>query len=98
MVHLTTHLEHLSCYLLGILAFKLEAFIIPDTELPPKQKEIHPWATHGLAYTCAISYAYQASGLGPDQMKMNKSWEVDKAMYHLEWENRNRREIVIVHK
>jgi mannosyl-oligosaccharide alpha-1,2-mannosidase len=62
-------LEHLSCYLPGVLA--LGAFTLPDTELPPKQKEIHRWAAHGLAYTCAISYADQESGLGPDQMKMS---------------------------
>ena len=75
-------LEHLSCYLPGILA--LGAHILPDTDttttttteeeeeeiLPPKQKQIHKWAAHGLAYTCAVSYADQKSGLGPDQMRM----------------------------
>ena len=61
-------LEHLSCYLPGILA--LGAYTLPDAELPPKQKEIHRWAAHGLAYTCAVSYADQQTGLGPDQMKM----------------------------
>jgi mannosyl-oligosaccharide alpha-1,2-mannosidase len=61
-------LEHLSCYLPGVLA--LGAHTFSDTELPPKQKEIHRWAAHGLAYTCAVSYADQQSGLGPDQMKM----------------------------
>ena len=38
--------------------------------LPPKQKEIHRWAAHGLAYTCAVLYADQKSGLGPDQIRM----------------------------
>jgi len=68
-------LEHLSCYLPGILA--LGAYTLPDAELPPKQKEIHRWAAHGLAYTCAVSYADQETGLGPDQMKMpgmGKRW------------------------
>ena len=52
----------------GILA--LGAFTLTDTELPPKQKEIHRWAAHGLAYTCAISYVDQESGLDLDQMMM----------------------------
>ena len=62
--------EHLSCFLPGVLA--LGAFTLPDTELPPKQKEIHRWAAHGLAYTCAISYADQEMGLGPEEMRMSK--------------------------
>jgi mannosyl-oligosaccharide alpha-1,2-mannosidase len=81
-------LEHLSCYLPGILA--LGAHTLSDTELPPKEKEIHRWAAHGLAYTCAVSYADQESGLGPDQMKMRgdgRRWMevVD------EWESGGRR-------
>ena len=65
---LNHRLEHLSCFLPGILA--LGAFTLSDTELPPKEKEIHRWAAHGLAYTCSILYADQESGLGPDQVKM----------------------------
>jgi len=61
-------LEQLSCYLPGILA--LGASTLSDTELPPKQKEIHRWAAHGLAYTCVISYEDQKSALGPDQIRM----------------------------
>ena len=38
--------------------------------LPPKQKEIQRWAAHGLAYTCAVLYADQKSGLGPDQIRI----------------------------
>ena len=60
--------EHLSCYLPGILA--LGAYILPDTELPPRQKEIHRWAAHGLAYTCAILYVEKETGLGFDEIKM----------------------------
>jgi len=63
-------LEHLSCYLPGILA--LGASTLPDTELSPKDKEIHRWAAHGLAYTCAISFLDQESGLGPEEMTMSK--------------------------
>ncbi|KAF8809614.1 hypothetical protein BYT27DRAFT_7283062 [Phlegmacium glaucopus] len=68
-------LEHLSCYLPGILM--LGAYTLPDLELPPKQKEIRRWAAHGLAYTCAVLYADQGTGLGPDQMTVpnqGKQW------------------------
>ena len=62
-------LQHLSCYLPGILA--LGASILPDTELSPKEKEIHRWAAHGLAYTCAVSFSDQESGLGPEEIEMS---------------------------
>ena len=64
-------LEHLSCYLPGILA--LGASTLPDTELSPEEKEIHRWAAHGLAYTCAISFADQETGLGPEEMAMSSN-------------------------
>ena len=42
----------------------------PRYRTATKTKEIHRLAAHSLAYTCAISYADQDSGLGPVQMKM----------------------------
>jgi len=68
MVH---RLEHLSCYLPGVLA--LGAFTL---DLTPEEKELHQWAAHGLASTCAVTYADQATGLGPDQVHMpaGKKW------------------------
>jgi mannosyl-oligosaccharide alpha-1,2-mannosidase len=68
-------LQQLSCYLPGILA--LGASTLPDAELSPKEKEIHRWAAHGLAYTCAISFEDQESGLGPEEILMSgygKRW------------------------
>jgi mannosyl-oligosaccharide alpha-1,2-mannosidase len=61
--------EHLTCYLPGVLA--LGASTLPDTELSPRDKEIHRWAAHGLAYTCAISFLDQKSGLGAEEMRMS---------------------------
>ena len=61
-------LQQLSCYLPGVLA--LGASTLPDAELSPKHKEIHRWAAHGLAYTCAISFADQETGLGPEEIWM----------------------------
>ena len=57
--------EHLSCFLPGLLALGAHTL-----DLPAREKELHLWAARGLAYTCWISYSDQATGLGPDQMKM----------------------------
>jgi mannosyl-oligosaccharide alpha-1,2-mannosidase len=68
------HFEHLSCFLPGILALGAHTL-----DLPPSVKERHEWAAKGLAYTCWVSYADQASGLGPDGMVMEpgQNW-IDK--------------------
>ncbi|KAH8832921.1 glycoside hydrolase [Flagelloscypha sp. PMI_526] len=57
--------EHLSCFLPGLLA--LGAVTL---DLSPKDLERHTWAARGLAYTCYITYADQATGLGPDEVTM----------------------------
>ncbi|KAG5634636.1 hypothetical protein H0H81_001318 [Sphagnurus paluster] len=61
-------LEHLACFLPGILA--LGAHAIPASLLAEKTREHHRWAAAGLAYTCYVSYADQRSGLGPDELQM----------------------------
>lgn len=38
-------------------------------------KEIHMWAAEGLAQTCYLTYADSATGLGPDEMQMDISYE-----------------------
>lgn len=83
--------EHLSCFLPGLLA--LGVHTIPD--LSPRDKELHTWAAEGLAFTCWMSYADQATGLGPDEMKMKMDdWGEDKQgkwMTHIErWEKEGR--------
>ncbi|OBZ66679.1 Mannosyl-oligosaccharide 1,2-alpha-mannosidase IC [Grifola frondosa] len=70
--------EHLSCFLPGLLA--LGARTLP---LAAHDRELHEWAAQGLAYSCWLSYADHASGLGPDEMAMDsggKRWldEVEK--------------------
>ena len=42
------------------------------------------WAAQGLAYTCWITYADHASGLGPDEMVM-EDWDDDPAGVHGRW-------------
>ncbi|KAH7914600.1 glycoside hydrolase family 47 protein [Hygrophoropsis aurantiaca] len=59
-------LEHLSCFLPGLLALGAHTL-----DLPAAESERHRWAASGLAYTCWISYADQATGLGPDEMMMD---------------------------
>lgn len=72
-------MEHLSCYLPGVLALGAES-----VEMPPAVKQRHQWAAEGLAYTCWVMYADQASHLGPDNARMSnggkwvdalKKWE-----------------------
>ena len=57
--------EHLSCFLPALLALGADSL-----ELPAREKDLHMWAARGLGCTCWVSYSDQASGLGPDQMKM----------------------------
>ncbi|KAI1788147.1 seven-hairpin glycosidase [Ganoderma leucocontextum] len=61
----THKFEHLSCFLPGLLA--LGAHTLP---LAPRDRELHQWAAHGLAYTCWMTYADSETGLGPDEMEM----------------------------
>ncbi|KAF4610263.1 hypothetical protein D9613_010302 [Agrocybe pediades] len=70
MVH---RLEHLSCYLPGVLA--LGAHVLPrnDPSFPDDVRELHQWAAHGLAYTCAVSYLDQKNGMGADILHMSSS-------------------------
>lgn len=73
-------LEHLSCFLPGLLALGANQL----TDLPPETKQLHQWAAEGLASTCWVLYADQKSGLGPDNARMTnggrwvdqlKKWE-----------------------
>jgi mannosyl-oligosaccharide alpha-1,2-mannosidase len=50
--------------------FALGASILPPSVLPPEEKELHEWAAQGLTYTCALMYADQLSGLGPEEISM----------------------------
>ncbi|KAJ6538435.1 glycoside hydrolase [Mycena vulgaris] len=59
--------EHLSCFLPGLLALGVHTL-----DLPLPTKELHAWAAEGIATTCWLSYADQASGLGPDEMTMTR--------------------------
>ncbi|KAJ7249562.1 glycoside hydrolase [Mycena haematopus] len=59
--------EHLSCFLPGLLALGVHTL-----DLPPHKKELHSWAAEGIATTCWLTYADQASGLGPDEMSMTR--------------------------
>lgn len=77
--------EHLSCFLPGMLALGVHTL-----DLPLATKELHTWAAEGIATTCWLTYADQASGLGPDEMSMTRpvgSWTTGKWTTLLEeWE------------
>jgi len=57
--------EHLSCFLPGLLALGAHTL-----NLPRHDRQLHEWAAQGLAYTCWMTYADHATGLGPDEMHM----------------------------
>ncbi|KAJ6607001.1 glycoside hydrolase [Mycena sp. CBHHK59/15] len=59
--------EHLSCFLPGVLALGVHTLDLPFTT-----KELHSWVAEGIATTCWMTYADQASGLGPDEMHMTR--------------------------
>ncbi|KAF5309751.1 hypothetical protein D9611_013618 [Ephemerocybe angulata] len=58
-------MEHLSCYLPGVIALGAHSL-----DLPAAVKQKHKWAAEGLAYTCWVMYADQKSHLGPDNARM----------------------------
>ncbi|KAF6752065.1 mannosyl-oligosaccharide 1,2-alpha-mannosidase [Ephemerocybe angulata] len=58
-------MEHLSCYLPGVIALGAHSL-----DLPAAVKQKHEWAAEGLAYTCWVMYADQKSHLGPDNARM----------------------------
>lgn len=64
-VSISSVFEHLVCFLPGTLALGLTVL-----DLTPEDRQLHEWAAHGLANTCYISYADQATGLGPERMAM----------------------------
>lgn len=80
----TYKFEHLSCFLPGLLALGVHTL---TDRLTPRERELHGWAAHGLAYTCWMTYADQATGLGPDIMQMNKTGVVGTWMDAvIQWE------------
>ncbi|KAJ8689444.1 hypothetical protein PTI98_012347 [Pleurotus ostreatus] len=66
----THNLEHLACFLPGLLA--LGAHTLPAADLSPHDRERHMWAARGLAYTCYVTYADQRTGLGPDGVQFDE--------------------------
>ncbi|CAA7263605.1 unnamed protein product [Cyclocybe aegerita] len=86
---LVHRLEHLSCFLGGVLGLGAVGLSSDPANpyLSPQDKKLHEWAGHSLAYTCAVSYADQVTGVGPDQLMMSptgkkwidevRKWEAD---------------------
>jgi mannosyl-oligosaccharide alpha-1,2-mannosidase len=71
--------EHLSCFLPGLLALGAHTL-----GLSPTAKQHHFWAAQGLAYSCWITYADQATGLGPDEILMTPFADAQEG----KWTNR----------
>ncbi|KAF8889335.1 glycoside hydrolase [Infundibulicybe gibba] len=77
----THNLEHLSCFLPGLLALGIHTL-----ELSPRDKELHEWAARGIAQTCWMTYHDQPTGLGPDKVSMSMSSPVLWTDAIEEWE------------
>jgi len=60
-------LEHLSCFLPGVLALGAKRL-----DLPEDLRDLHRLAAHGLAYTCTMMYLDQESGLSPEYVQFTK--------------------------
>ncbi|KAG5647834.1 hypothetical protein DXG03_007758 [Asterophora parasitica] len=77
-----THtLEHLSCFLPGLLALGVHTL-----DLPSQERELHLWAAQGLARTCWATYADMPTGLGGDEVVMDVSgWGTDGAKEKGKW-------------
>ncbi|KAG8998702.1 hypothetical protein FRB95_012176 [Tulasnella sp. JGI-2019a] len=70
-------LEHLSCFLPGVIALGVRYLPInPNLGYDAESKKLWGWAAEGLGRTCWITYADQVSGLGPDEVMFN-AWPGD---------------------
>ncbi|KAG8877986.1 hypothetical protein FRB97_002872 [Tulasnella sp. 331] len=78
-------LEHLSCFLPGVIALGVKYLPI-DIELgyDAEKKKLWGWAAEGLGRTCWMTYADQVSGLGPDEV-MFKAWSDDPSQTRGLW-------------
>lgn len=72
-------MEHLSCFLPGLLTLGASTLSLPDRE-----RQLHSWAAQGLAQTCWLLYADHPSGLAPDEAMMNSSPHSGSKLYTVE--------------
>ncbi|KAF7770505.1 CAZyme family GH47 [Agaricus bisporus var. burnettii] len=80
----THKLEHLSCFLPGLLALGILSLPTSPTtgssSFTKKERQLHIWAAQGLAETCWIMYHDSKSGLAPDEVRMLdfENWSENK--------------------
>jgi len=82
-------MEHLSCFFPGLIALGLH--ILPDSIYESAdEKLVFQYAAEGLAHTCWVLYADQATGVGPDEVVFQpydpNEWESGRWINHAsEW-------------
>ena len=77
-------MEHLSCFFPGLIALGLH--ILPDSIYESAdEKLIFESAAEGLAHTCWVLYADQATGIGPDEVVFQPYSYDETGTY--EWES-----------
>lgn len=80
----THKLEHLSCFLPGLLALGILSLPTSSTtgssSFTKKERQLHIWAAQGLAETCWVMYHDSKSGLAPDEVRMLdfENWSENK--------------------
>lgn len=77
--------EHLSCFLPGMLMLGVHTL---SDKLTPEQATKHKWAARGLAKACWLTYADMPSGLGPDEVTMQKEGSLAWVRAYAEWQQK----------
>lgn len=84
------NMQHLSCFFPGLLA--LGNYLLPENVYQPGEKESFQFVAEGLAETCWVLYADQATGLGPEEVRFTPyggedDYQSGRWIHHLkDWE------------
>ncbi|KAG9008321.1 hypothetical protein FRB90_008984 [Tulasnella sp. 427] len=85
-------LEHLSCFLPGLLALGSDALQdLPETVFPAEERKLHLDIAKGLATTCYLVYADSFTGLAPDVINFTKHGGRLWSELYKQWEDRGKR-------
>ncbi|KIO20367.1 hypothetical protein M407DRAFT_29999 [Tulasnella calospora MUT 4182] len=84
-------LEHLSCFLPGLLALGAHTLRdIPENVFPAEERKLHLDIAKGLATTCYLVYADSFTGLAPDVINFGARGGRSWSELYRQWENHGR--------
>lgn len=85
-------LEHLSCFLPGLLALGAHALKdLPEDVFPSDERKLHLDIAKGLATTCYLAYADSFTGLAPDVITFGARGGRLWSELYRQWEDRGKR-------